>query len=167
MEEIQDSLIIIYKKNKNEDKIKLFGFDFIKNNKNHCKIIYDNKVHNLTEYINIEKIENKSNKTFEIKLTGINNISNAGSMFQFCSSLTSLPDISDWNTINITNLNEMFRGCSSLISLPDISNWNISNVTTMKFMFHYCKSLISLPDISKWNASNVNDMILCLMDVHL
>ena len=37
---------IIYNKN-NEDKIKIFGDDFVKNNKNKCKFIYNNKENKL------------------------------------------------------------------------------------------------------------------------
>ena len=56
---------------------------------------------------------------------------------------------------NVTNMKSMFEGCSSLITLPDISKWNTKNVTDMKYMFEGCSSLISLPDISKWNTQNV------------
>ena len=51
----------------------------------------------------------------------------------------------------------MFLGCSSLKSLPDISNWDTKNVTDMSYMFSYCSSLKSLPDISKWTLKkNLN-----------
>ena len=29
---------------------------------------------------------------------------------------------------NVTNMSGMFKGCSSLTSFPDISNWNVENV---------------------------------------
>ena len=41
-------------------------------------------------------------------------------IFNECSSLTKLPDISKWNTINVTDMNDIFFGCVSLIKLPDI-----------------------------------------------
>ena len=47
----------------------------------------------------------------------------------------------------------MFNACSSLSSLPDISNWNTSNVNKMLFMFNECSKLSSLPDISKWETN--------------
>ena len=68
-----------------------------------------------------------------------------------CSSLSFLPDISEWNTTNAVYMNELFLGCSSLSSLPDISKWNISSGIDMNHMFDGCKILLSLPDISKWN----------------
>ena len=49
-------------------------------------------------------------------------------IFGYCLSLTSLPDISKWNTSNVTNMSGMFFGCISLTSLPEISKWNTSNV---------------------------------------
>ena len=31
-------------------------------------------------------------------------------IFQYCSSLRSLPDISNWNTTNVTNMPGIFEG---------------------------------------------------------
>jgi len=44
-----------------------------------------------------------------------------GDMFNNCSLLESLPDISKWNTNNVTNMRDLFNNCSLLESLPDIS----------------------------------------------
>ena len=74
-------------------------------------------------------------------------------MFYNCSSLSSLPGISKWNTNNVNNMNWMFSNCS-LLSLPDISKWNTNNANNMNWMFSNC-SLLPLPDISKWNSNNV------------
>ena len=43
-------------------------------------------------------------------------------MFCECSSLKSLPDISNWNTVNVTNMSDMFFGCSSLKNIPSKFN---------------------------------------------
>ena len=45
-------------------------------------------------------------------------------MFRRCSSLSSIPNISKWETNNVTDMNEIFLKCTSLSSLPDISKWN-------------------------------------------
>ena len=74
------------------------------------------------------------------------------------SSITSLPDISKWNTKNVKNMSFMFEKLSNIKSLPDISNWDISKVENMEGMFQNCSGLISLPDISNWNTSNVKYM---------
>ena len=137
---------IIYDINREKgDEIDIFGYDFVKNNKNKCKMIIDNKEYEITDKYNIE---NYNNNKLYIKLKGIDNVTNMSYMFNKCSSLTSLPDISKWNNNNITNMSGMFDGCSSLSSLPDISKWNIDNVTNINNIFSW-SSLESLPDISK------------------
>ena len=124
---------IIYDIKKNmerrKDNIKIFGFKFVDNNKNICKLIIDNKEYEITEEYNIKGYKNN---ILNIKLEGINNITDISYMFEGCSLLLSLPDISKWNTSNITNISYMFEGCSSLLSLPDISKWNTNNVTDMR-----------------------------------
>ena len=59
-------------------------------------------------------------------------------MFYNCSSLSSLPDISKWNTNNVTDMSRMFCDCSSLKYLPALSKWNIQKVTDKDFMFFNC-----------------------------
>ena len=56
-------------------------------------------------------------------------------MFSWCVQLSSLPDISIWNTNNVTDMSYMFYECIQLSSLPDISKWNTNNVINMKGMF--------------------------------
>ena len=151
-----DYIIINYTINENDEKIKIFGEDFVKNNKNICQIIYEDECYKLTEFLEVKKIGRS--KILEIKLIGINNIIDASCMFWGCYSLISLTDISKWNTNNVTNIGGLFNQCKSLKSLPDISKWNTSNVTNMKEIFNGCESLISLPDISLWITNNVANM---------
>ena len=124
--------------------INIFGSKFVENNKNICKMIIDEKVYEVAEQYNIKDY---ANNELKIKLEGINNITNMSYMFNECSSLSSLSDISKLNTNNVNDMNNMFYWCSSLKSLPDISNWNANNVIDMNYMFSECSSLISLPDI--------------------
>ena len=103
---------IIYDINKkNRDKIiNIFGYDFVKNNKNKCKMIIDNMEYEITNKYNIK---NYKYNRLNIKLKGINKISDMSCMFYGCSSLSSLPDISKWNINNVTYMNDMFYECSS------------------------------------------------------
>ena len=139
-----------------EKEIRIFGDDFVNNNKDLCKIIINEKEEELCTNYNTENIE-LNNNIFEIKLKGINKITDMSYMFCFCDRLISLPDLPKINISNITNLSNMFCSCELLTSLPDISNWNISNVNDISGMFSGCSSLISIPDISKWNTNNVTD----------
>jgi len=152
-----NQMTIIYNVDKNENGIKIFGEDFVKNNKNNCYLIINGKQRELCDYLNMNEIKIENNQ-LKIKLIENKHITNMGSIFYYCSSLISLPDISKWNTANVTNMGSIFYYCRSLVSLPDISKWNTANVTNMSCMFYYCSSLKSFPDISKWNTANVTNM---------
>ena len=155
-------MTMLYKIDKNQEQIKLFADDdiyrsFIRDNKNKCYLLIDGKKHDLVDRLKLD--ENLKNKnTLEVKLIETKKITNMSLMFEFCSSLISLPDISYWDTKNVYNMSQMFRGCSSLISLPDISRWNTKKVYDMSQMFSGCSSLISIPDISKWDMKNVTNI---------
>ena len=90
--------------------IKIFGHEFVINNKNKCKMIIDNNEYELTEKYNVKGYNNK----IKIILKGIDNITNMSYMFYECSSLLSLPDISNWDTNSVTDMCYMFYECSSL-----------------------------------------------------
>ena len=159
-------------------EVSIFGKRFIENNEKNCQFIYEGKKYNLKE--NIYVSNNKD--MIEIRLIGINNITNICGMFEKCSSLVSITgiskiktskitnmsslfdsnkslklidDISKWDTSNVTNISSLFRNCESLISIPDISKWNTRRVLYMNDIFRICTSLQTLPDISKWDTSQV------------
>ena len=123
---------IIY--NIDDENIKIFGHEFVENNKQNYYLLINSKNYDICDIFNIDKKENK--KKLIIKLIENKNVKNISYMFSGCSSLSSLPDISNWNTNNVTNMSSMFYGCSSLSSLPDISNWNTNNVTNMSYLFY-------------------------------
>ena len=83
-----DEITLIYKVNINDEKIKIFDSEFVNNNKNICKIIYNGEESDLKEYIDVEPNSEK----IEIKLKGINKIANASKMFDGCTNLESIPD---------------------------------------------------------------------------
>lgn len=83
------------------------------------------------------------------------NVTNMYSMFDGCSSLTSL-DLSSFNTGNVTIMSSMFYGCSRLTSL-NLSGFNTENVTMMNSMFYGCNRLTSL-NLSGWNTAKVTNM---------
>ena len=85
---------IIYDINKqNKEDINIFGEKFIKNNRNKCKMIVNNKEYEISEKYNIK---NYNKNKLAIKLKIIGNITNMSHMFWGYSSLLSLPDISKW-----------------------------------------------------------------------
>ena len=74
------------------DKIKLFDKKFVENNKDKCKIIYNDKEYQLTEFFDEkEKIE-YFDEEFKIKIKGINNILDMSYMFNECIHLWKILD---------------------------------------------------------------------------
>ena len=132
----KDEIAIQYKIENivNSKNIRIFGDKFVENNKEICKIILNENEIELCSHLNINANQ-LNNGIFEIRLKGINKITNMSNMFksEFNDSipLSSLSDISKLNTQNATNMSFMFYYCESLSSLPDISNWDTKNVTNM------------------------------------
>jgi len=151
---------IIYNINEEQRRnkeIKIFGAKFVENNKDKCKIIYQKKLYELVEKLklNIDNNKNDNENLLHIKLIGVNKLTNMSNMFNNCSQLRILPDISKINTINITDISNMFDGCINLNSLPDISRWETCNLQNISGLFKGCSSLKSLPDISNWDVSSI------------
>ena len=117
--EEEEEIINIFEEKEDEQIINIFGAEFVENNKNICKMIIDDKEYEISEKYNIG---NFNNDILEIKLKGIENVTNMSYMFDGCSSLSSLPDISKWNTNNITDMSGMFNGCSKLKYSNEIKN---------------------------------------------
>lgn len=87
------------------------------------------------------------------------------SMFINCTSLLSL-NLTNWNVSNIINLSTTFRNCIVLTTIGDVSGWNTFNVNTMFRLFFGCRNL-SLNGIQNWNVSNVLTMQELLRDADL
>ena len=148
---------LIYKLDKSNNIIKLFGEKFIENNINNFKIRINNEEKELFEYYKIND-DNNNEEYLNIELININDINNLSFMFHECSLLFSLPDIDQLDISNVKDISYLFYGCSSLCNISEISKWDTSNVNDMRNLFSNCLSLLSLPDISKWNISNVNNI---------
>ena len=84
---------------------------------------------------------NKENIKTITKLKGLDtsNVTDMHSMFNGCSSLTTL-DLSGLNTSKVTTMTEMFSGCTSLTSL-NLSDLNMKKLQYVAHMFYDCSSL--------------------------
>ena len=114
-----DKNIIKYKINVNDEKIKIFGNIFVKNNKDKCKIIYEKKEYDLTEFF---YINNYKNNILEIDLKINNDIIDMSYMFDNCTSLIYFSN-NNWNTNNVYNMSYLFKDCLNLSTILGISKW--------------------------------------------
>ena len=159
--DIKNYINIVYEiseedKSKSKGIFKFFGYQFIKNNRKNCCIEYKNSKYELNEYYKIDKYDN--NKKIRIKLKGIKNVIDMTGLFCECTSLKSLPNLTNWDTTKVEYMNVVFSSCSSLKSLTYIYIWNTNNLKEINSLFSGCSSLESLPDISKWNTTNLLDI---------
>ena len=148
--------------NLKNNSIKLFGNDFVNNNKENCFLIIKEKILELNRLINLFDIFGytfKINRPYILEVYLIkkkyNKMTNLSYKFESISTLVPSPFFDSFDSINITNINHMFYKCSLMTQLPDISNWNTINVKDMSYMFCDCSLMDKLPDISKWNTKNV------------
>ena len=102
-----DEITIIYKV-KNLKEVRLFGAKFVEKNKRNCKLIIEGEEQELKELHSFGIFFCTDKDYFEIKLKGITNVTNMIWLFRGCNSISSLPDISKWNTSNVTNMSGMF-----------------------------------------------------------
>lgn len=78
---------------------------------------------------------------FGIQYLKTDNVTYMTSMFDGCSSLTSL-DLSGFNTANVKSMGSMFEGCSGLTKIFAGDDWNTALVTDGGSMFSGCTSLV-------------------------
>lgn len=178
-----NSLNIEYKVESSTNKLRLFGSEFVKNNKGKCAITLNNVA---GEQELCEFYPNSVNGNVKVKLIERESLTNLSYMFDDCTLLSSVPDFDKWDMIGVTNLSHMFNNCKSLEYLPNIGKWDVSEVTDISYflsgctkltslpgdisdwrtgsfsfmnnLFYNCTGLISLPDISKWDTSYVTYM---------
>ena len=77
--DINNQITIEYKVEKGDTKIRIFGGNFVKHNREKCFIICENNEFELSEYFEFKNFIDDN--ILKIKLIGINNITNMESMF--------------------------------------------------------------------------------------
>ena len=71
------------------------------------------------------------------------------SMFEDCSNLKYLSNISGWDTTNMKEINYMFKNCSSVEEI-DLSNWETSKLVKMQGLFYGCTNLKQIKGLLNW-----------------
>lgn len=89
----------------------------------------------------------------------VSNVTNMANMFDFCSNLTNINGLSNWNTENVTNMHYMFIDCTNLTNVNALDNWNTRKVTTTLYMFYGCNNLT--------NDSVISIVNMCINATHM
>lgn len=93
-----------------------------------------------------------------IKATDVLNLSGTTSLYQAflsCTSITTIPNINQWDTSEITNMSQTFKGCTSFNQ--NLNTFQTVNVTTMSDMFYGCTSFNG--SVAGFNTANVTLML--------
>ncbi len=158
-EKFQNEMTIKYRVNEDipEGEVKLFGKEFVRNNKNNCILYIDANKQELCETFTYSQDE-IDDGYLDVRIVEINPIKDMSYMFANCTQVALLPDIHKWDFSQVKDMRYIFSGCVGIVSFPDISLWNVSNVTNMSYMFSHCENLKNLPEISNWDTNKVNNM---------
>ena len=73
----------------------------------------------------------------------------------FCQNGVRLDLLGKIDTSNGTNLSSMFNSCSSLTTIPELDT---SNCTDFTYMFNGCSSLTTITELNLEKCSNTNSM---------
>ena len=85
-----------------------------------------------------------------ISYSDTENVTNMHSMFQYCSNVTTIPQL---DTSSATDMGSMFANCSSLTTIPQLDT---SNVIIMSYMFNNCHILTTI-DITHMKITSISD----------
>ena len=158
---LNNEIGILYAVPNRTEVIKIFGEDFVKNNKDKCKLIlYDNEEdkeyeYDLCAYLKMDFVNqiNSGRKLFKIFLIQTDYFTDMSFMFFECFTLMSVENIENLNTEKVTTMSGMFESCFLLLEI-NISSLNTSSVTDMSFMFEKCQSIQEL-DFTGWKTTKV------------
>lgn len=117
-------------------------------------------------------ISNMTNMSYMFRNSGITTIPNMSQwetsqvtdmqgMFRD-SGISSVPNMSQWDTSNVKNMYGVFQGASSFNQ--NINLWNVSIVTRMDSMFQGASSFNQ--DLGAWDTSQVTDMRYMFKDTN-
>ena len=146
--------------NRNGQKIKIFGDDFVKNNIDKFFLIINN---NQTTLIPAIKIEDKYLEVILVQKSEDKIITNLSCMFQNCVYLNNIEEYKDHTSIDfndVEDINFMFNNCTRLkeLNLNLFGSFENEKLKSMKSTFLKCTLLKKISGIDKWKTKNVEIM---------
>ena len=168
-----DEITLIYEV-LNEYKCRIFGKQFVENNKNKIDLIINQTRTELTSVYKLNKGENTITMIlkddvrsleymfYECNVNNIDNLKNFNTkyiydfsyMFFSCSNWLSLHYLKDWDVSKGINFSCMFGQCHWFFNLDALKNWNVSNGENFYRMFWRCRKLSNIDGLKRWDVSN-------------
>lgn len=171
---------------KDSSEIFIFGEVFVKNNKDKCHLIINEKDYELrTKYKFKTKGEQTITLVIDQEITNFsnmfyfgaalfsyhkNNLIDASSlenldtskcenfsfMFCRCKKLQDFDFLLGWDVSNCKTFNDMFKWCD-FSGVNFLSKWNMKNAVELKYLFGGCCNLKDLEGIQNWDVGNVEN----------
>ena len=141
--------------------IKIFGEEFVKNNKDKCKLLLidteeENEInHELCAFLDLDVIDEVSHGKSSLWICLIPNedLTDLSFMFDKCATLISVEGLNSINTEKVTSMKSMFNLCVMLQEV-NVSKMNTAELTDVSQMFRKCAFLNYL-NFSGWNTSKI------------
>lgn len=122
------------------------------------------KLREITRWGTLRGLSNSNERMFEgcnnLVLTGLTGTLNTSGitsfwrMFWSCSSLTTVPNMGNWDTTSVTDMSFTFLNATGFNE--NIGTWVTSAVTDMQYMFN--NNYLFNQNINSWDVSNVINM---------
>ena len=155
----KNEIKLIYLANSNT-AYRIFGHNFVENNKDNIDLVIDGKTIKLTEEATLK--EGDAEVTIKIK----KKLTNLSFMFSNCTHLKNIDELKFLDTTGVTSFESMFEGCKLIMDINALLNWDVSKSTTFKGMFEKCVALSDINVLLNWdvsNCTNFTDMFsLCI-----
>ena len=136
------------KSNENDNAFdKIFGKNFVENNKNNIELEINGIKSELIEETKLKIGINNIKMIIKNKLTKLEY------MFDECYSLKNIEQLKYLDTTEINDFSYMFNGCS-LKNLKGLENWNASNGQNFSHIFWENWHLSDINALKNWNVSN-------------
>ena len=145
--EFKNEIKLIYLAN-TSTTYRIFGHNFVENNKNNIELEIDGKTMALTEEANLK--EGDAEVIIKIKKP----LTNLSFMFSNCTHLKNIDELQFLDTKGVTSFESMFQGCKLLMDINPLLNWDVSKSTNFKGMFEKCVALSDINVLLNWNVSN-------------
>ena len=161
--------ILKYKlENKNNSEyLKILGKWFVYMNKLKVKLIIDNKIKELSEYIPISNIKKRKNNTIKIKLIFIEETYDRSNMFDDCNSLLIISEFRnninkeniELDKINNNNFNEIYNigNSENNSECENFIEYALDNMHNTSYKNNLCSSI---SEITNKNTIYSNNSII-------
>ena len=141
------------------DEIRIFGDDFVENNRDKLSLIINNIYSD--HLIPKTKIKDNYLEVILIQNSEEDEIKDLSCIFQDCVCLKNFEEYKGHKSINfqdVEDISYMFNGCTEIETLDLILFSPFENITKMESVFSECRNLTKIIGFDQWDTNKVKAM---------